>query len=135
MIYHGFSKKCHIIFKKCFFCFFESFWVLSYLVYKSSAKPINYSSLSRKRFDEPKLTPVILQWFWGQNTPVGKDLADLLMQWIASHFLNIAFYTLFYSIFIVYICVEQNLFLYKLSCVLIFFDLVLHISDIVQYIT
>ena len=46
MIYVDFSKKCHVILKKLFLLFWK---FLSYLVFVSSFKSRNSSSLSRKK--------------------------------------------------------------------------------------
>ena len=109
VIHDDVSKKCHVVFKK-FFCFFWKF--LSYLVCLPSFKSINSRSLSRQKYDGG-ISPPPRQQLLGQNTSLGRGLVEhnepldtLNYKPFFKHCI-----LLFYTYFIVYICVEQNLLL------------------------
>ena len=96
LIYDDFSKKCHIIFKKILLLYWK---FLCYLVCVPRFKSINSSSLSRKKYDGNNFIPTPRKWLQGQNALMGIGLIELQTHWIANHFLNIAFYKLFYTFF------------------------------------
>ena len=81
-------------------CHIHFFW--SYSVSIPSFKSINSNSLFKKKYDGGNFTPIpvsdyevkIYRWEWGYM-----NLLSLPIHWIASHFLNIAFYKLFYTWF------------------------------------
>ena len=73
LIYGGFSKKCHAIFKKIFLLFWN-FW--SCLVCVPSFKSINSSCLSRKKYERVNFTPIHLSNY-EVNTSVGIGLIEL----------------------------------------------------------
>ena len=124
MIYGDFSKKCHVIFKKVFlFAFLK---VLSYLVCVPSFKSINSSSPYRKKYDGVNFTSTPRQRLRCQNTLVEIGLiefADLSDTLNCKPFKTLHITNYFAGIFTVYICLEQNLLFWKLSCILYFFDL------------
>ena len=102
LTYNDVSKKSHVVFKMFF-------TVLVVTYYKSQVSSRSIAVLYQKK---------------SMARHVGGNKMNHLIHCITSNFLNIAFYNLVYTIFIVYICMKQNLWFKKLSHVLHLFDLV-----------
>ena len=113
LVYDDYSKDSHVIVKKFIFASFKS---------------TNSSPLYKKSYDWGNFTPTPVGYYevkkicrWEKSE---WNLLSLLIHWITSHFLNFAFYKLFYAYFSCLCLYATKSFFLKAERALYFFDLV-----------